>query len=70
MGAGVRVRAGAGGISAADAGGLQLDEWGAGGGGGWIFADEQLSFSNRQNGSLQCWFGIDECEEWLEFGGV
>ena len=55
---------------AADAGGLQLYEWGAGAGGGGVFADEQLSFADGQDGSLQPWFGIDECEEVLEFGCV
>jgi len=38
--------------SAADAGGLQLHEWGAGAGGGGVFADEQLSFADGEDGSL------------------
>ena len=58
------------GVSAADSGRLQLDEWSAVWSCGGIGADQELSFSDGEDGSLQAVIGIDECEEVLEFGGV
>ena len=58
------------GVSAADSGRLQLDVWSAVWSCGGIGADQELSFSDGEDGSLQAVIGIDECEEVLEFGGV